>query len=231
MNAESSQFDREQILDLLSELDRRLRARGASAAVFVVGGAAMAALDINPRRTADIDAITRDDVVMGEAHAIADERGLPRSWLNGNASMYMPPLPTDVLTPPEEPGLKTTFADDPFLFATKLIAQRSKDESDVLALARRLNMLGASPSTLRRHIESVYTDADQLEMILGPGEGEFDRLCERAATMLARGDRAPQGRPAGGPRGRIGRGKTTPKSNRGSFKAVSHSAPDIELRD
>jgi hypothetical protein len=45
--------------------------------------------------------------------------------------MWMPPLPGGVLDQPAEPGLRVTYADDGFLLATKLIAQRAKDADDV----------------------------------------------------------------------------------------------------
>ena len=99
------EFTAEETTELLGELDARLRARGVAASIFVVGGAAIAANHTRRDRvTQDVDALTRDTVVLEEARALARERGLPENWLNPNAGMWMPPLPGGVLDHPTEPG-------------------------------------------------------------------------------------------------------------------------------
>ncbi|TCC16155.1 hypothetical protein [Kribbella speibonae] len=73
-----NEFRAGEIVDLLSELDNRLKARGISASIFVVGGAAIAVTsNDDPRRTEDIDAITRDQAVVDEARTMASQRKLP----------------------------------------------------------------------------------------------------------------------------------------------------------
>jgi hypothetical protein len=58
---EGYEFTAGEITALLAKLDERLRARGASASVFIVGGAAIAVGSSKYlRQTEDIDAITRD---------------------------------------------------------------------------------------------------------------------------------------------------------------------------
>jgi hypothetical protein len=141
----------EETAELLDELDARLRHRDVAASIFVVGGAAIAANHTRRDRiTEDVDALTRDTVVLEEAKTLARERGLPENWLNPNAGMWMPPLPGGVLDQPAEPGLRVTYADDGFLLATKLIAQRAKDADDVVALARRAASRPRVPSSSRR---------------------------------------------------------------------------------
>lgn len=189
MSTPRHEFTAEETAGLLAELDARLRERGISASIFVVGGAAMAANHARRDRvTEDVDALTRDSVVLEEAHALARERGLPTNWLNANASMWMPPLPAGVLDQPSDPGLRVTYADDGFLFATKLIAQRAKDADDVLALAGRLGLQHASPEQLEAHIRSYYTDPDMLEFIVdGPDvDREIQLLAQDASRMLHR---------------------------------------------
>jgi hypothetical protein len=150
------EFTAEETAELLGELDARLRARGVAASIFVVGGAAIAANHTRRERlTEDVDALTRDTVVLEEARALARERGLPETWLNPNAGMWMPPLPSGVLDHPTEPGLRVTYADAGFLLATKLIAQRAKDADDVVALAGRLDLSAASPEQLEAHIRKL----------------------------------------------------------------------------
>jgi hypothetical protein len=146
-------------------LDERLRDQGVAASVFVVGGAAIAASGIRENRvTVDVDGITRQPVVIEEARALAEERGLPANWLNSNANMWMPPLSPEVFEPPAMPGLRVTYASDDFLLATKLIAQRAKDADDIVALAVRLGLSEAEE--LEALVRHFYTDEGALEFIV-----------------------------------------------------------------
>ncbi|WP_328334975.1 DUF6036 family nucleotidyltransferase [Kribbella sp. NBC_00382] len=188
MSDPRNEFTASEIVDLLSELDKRLKTRGISAAVFVVGGAAIAVTsDDNPRRTEDIDAITRDDAVVDEARAMASQRKLPEDWLNTRASAWMPPLPEGVLQRGDAPGLHITYASDEFLLATKLVAQRRKDAADIVALARRLHLEHASADELEQLIYRYYTDEDSLEFILDGNDvgRETHLLAVRAERLLA----------------------------------------------
>jgi hypothetical protein len=179
----------DEIKALLARLAERLRARGASASVFIVGGAAIA---VGSRRylrqTEDIDAITRDEIVMREARDLAAEIGLPRTWLNTRAGMWMPPVPEQVLEPVAEPGLHVTYASDEFLLATKLIAQRRKDSRDILELAARKGMSSATADDLESLIYRYYTDVGALEFIVDGSDVQVEvrPLAENAAQLLAR---------------------------------------------
>jgi len=189
-NAERHEFSASEVAELLAELDRRLRRRGVSASVFVVGGAAVAVAGIRGERlTEDVDVVTDEQVVLEEASLLARERGLPENWLNPNARMWMPPLPEGVLNRPDAPGLRVTYADDGFLFATKLIAQRAKDAEDVVALAQRLGLQGTGAEELEAHIRHYYTDEAALEFIVDGDDvdRELRYLAEDAARMLKRG--------------------------------------------
>jgi hypothetical protein len=183
------EFTAEETEELLGELDARLRARGVAASIFVVGGAAIAANHTRRERlTEDVDALTRDTVVLEEARALARERGLPETWLNPNAGMWMPPLPGGVLDHPTEPGLRVTYADAGFLLATKLIAQRAKDADDVVALASQLDLSAASPEQLEAHIRSYYNDPAMLGFIVSGNDvdQEIQLLAQDASRMLHR---------------------------------------------
>lgn len=189
MSDTRNEFTAGEIVDLLSELDKRLKTRGISASVFVVGGAAIAVTsNDNPRRTEDIDAITRDEAVVDEARAMASQRKLPEDWLNTHASPWMPPLPEGALQRSDAPGLHITYATDEFLLATKLVAQRRKDAADIVALARRLQMENASADDLEQLIYRYYTDEDSLEFILDGNDigREIHLLGVRAERLLAR---------------------------------------------
>ena len=184
-----NEFTASEIIDLLSELDKRLKTRGISASVFVVGGAAIAVTsNDNPRRTEDIDAITRDEAVVDEARAMANQRKLPEDWLNTRAGPWMPPLPEGALQRSDTPGLHITYATDEFLLATKLVAQRRKDAADIVALAGRLQMENASADDLEQLIYRYYTDEDSLEFILDGNDldREIHLLAVRAERLLAK---------------------------------------------
>ena len=181
------EFSAEETAELLAELDVRLRRRGIAASIFIVGGAAIAATGVRSGRlTEDVDALTRDTVVLDEAKTLARERGLPETWLNPNANMWMPPLPGGVLDPPAEPGLQVTYAAEGFLLATKLIAQRARDSDDVIALAGRLGLATATPEQLEAHIRSYYTDQASLEFIVDGKDvdREITFLAQDASRML-----------------------------------------------
>jgi hypothetical protein len=198
MSDPRNEFTAGEIVDLLSELDKRLKRRGISAAVFVVGGAAIAVTSTdNPRRTEDIDAITHDGAVIDEARAMASQRKLPEDWLNTSASAWMPPLPEGALQRSDAPGLHVTYATDEFLLATKLVAQRRKDAADIVALAKRLHMEHASADDLEQLIYRYYTDEDSLEFILDGNDvaRETHLLAVRAERLLAshRSDRTGDG--------------------------------------
>jgi hypothetical protein len=141
----------------------------------------------NPRRTEDIDAVTRDEAVVEEARAMASQRKLPEDWLNTRASPWMPPLPEGALQRSDAPGLHIAYASDEFLLATKLVAQRRKDAADIVALARRLTMQSPSADDLEQVILRYYTDEDSLEFILDGKDvdREIRLLAVRAERLLA----------------------------------------------
>lgn len=183
------EFNAEEVAQLLSELDQRLRRRGAAASIFVVGKAAIAVSGVRRGRvTEDVDALTHDSIVIEEAKSLARERRMPENWLNPTAKMWMPPLPAGALDQPTEPGLRITYADDGFLFATKLIAQRAKDAEDLVALAQRLGLAAASPDELESHIRSYYTDTASLAFIVDgvDTDREITLLAQDASRMLNR---------------------------------------------
>lgn len=84
----------------------------------------------------------------------------------------MPPLPQGVLDQPAEPGLHVTYADDGFLFATKLIAQRAKDADDTSALEfivdgsdvdREISLLAQDASRMLRRTSASDADATHVD--------------------------------------------------------------------
>ncbi len=103
-------FERDDIERLLGLLDVRLRARGVSGSVYVVGGACIAMTVSNDRRTLDIDALVSGEAVLEEARSLAETEGIPPNWLNDSASPWIPPRPAAATAPPKEPGLAVHWA-------------------------------------------------------------------------------------------------------------------------
>ena len=104
-------FDRSEIERLLLLLDARLQQRGTAGSVYVVGGAAIAMTVYDGRRTADIDALVSDEVVLEEARRLAELEGIPPTWLNESAMPWIPPRPPAAAVAPT----RSAATRDPFL--------------------------------------------------------------------------------------------------------------------
>ncbi|MHB1734583.1 MAG: DUF6036 family nucleotidyltransferase, partial [Ferrimicrobium acidiphilum] len=89
--SEDTYFDREQVVELLSELSIALEARNTKAEIFLVGGSAMS-LCYSPRRlTRDLDAVFEPKTIVYQiARGIAETRGIPESWLNDGVKEFLP---------------------------------------------------------------------------------------------------------------------------------------------
>ena len=85
-------MNRLELLEALGAVAERLRLQGATARVYIVGGAAMALAYDGDRVTRDIDALILEGrgPLTEAVRAVAHKRGLPDSWLNEQASSYLP---------------------------------------------------------------------------------------------------------------------------------------------
>lgn len=181
-------LDREQIERLFSLLDERLRARGVSAGLFVVGGAALAMGPMQGRLTADVDVASLDEQVAIEAEQLGIEEGLPRDWLNSSAAPWVPSRKVE--QPDGRPGLTVVYAEPEQLLAMKIVAHRRRDAEDIPALAAELGMTGAPPPEFERLLRSVYGGEGELaQMVGGPQhlvDDEVRQLAEAAARLASR---------------------------------------------
>lgn len=165
------ELDAEAMRILLDELDRRLRARGIAASIYVVGGAAMALAYGRDGVTPDIDAVASNRAVIEEARAMADEHGLAEHWLNSGAEAWIPPTPASARRRPTEPGLAVHIAPPDHVLAMKLVALRRKDRPDIRLLIKSLGMADAGPEAYADLLERVYTGEGRLATALGiPGD-------------------------------------------------------------
>ncbi|MGW4461587.1 DUF6036 family nucleotidyltransferase [Micromonospora sp. NPDC004704] len=144
MSADDPLLDRAAIEDALRRLGDRLARRGVVADLYIFGGAAMALAYDARRATRDIDAVFQPHgVVLDEAHAVADELGLPRWWLNEQASAYVAPG-GDATAPRvfDHPGLRVSAASPEHLLAMKVLAARRRDAEDIRFLVEHLRLTG-----------------------------------------------------------------------------------------
>lgn len=133
---------RREIVDLLTELGRRLASRGVEGEMYVVGGAAIALAFDERRATRDIDAIFEPKQVIYDAAAeIARERGLSEGWLNDAVKGFVAGVDEGAPLVLDVPGLRVSTASPRVLLAMKVLAHRvGEDEDDVRLLADALGL-------------------------------------------------------------------------------------------
>ncbi len=119
------QLDREALVRLLREIGEHLHQRGLHRTIAVVGGSALALLNLRGL-TRDIDAITDLDSALIEATAaIAQANGLAPAFLNSAAKMFTPATWDGQGTVAlDTPGLTVITPSADVLFTMKLFASR-----------------------------------------------------------------------------------------------------------
>lgn len=138
-------LDRERLRELFGRLGERLQRRGVVGDLYIVGGTAMALAYDARRATRDVDAVfVPHGVVHEEAMALAAEEGLPRWWLDEQASAYMAPGgDPDASIGFDHPGLRVSAASPEHLLAMKALAARDRDVDDIRLLSNRLGLHSA----------------------------------------------------------------------------------------
>lgn len=135
-------MDRTEIVRLLTELGRRLAARGLNGDMYVVGGAAIALAFDARRVTRDIDAVFEPKIeIYKEAGDMARDEGLPDGWLNDAVKSFLAAPDEAAAVALDLPGLRVSTASARALLALKVLAHRvGEDEEDVRLLARELHL-------------------------------------------------------------------------------------------
>ena len=166
------------------DLAQRLESRAMSARIYVVGGAAMALAYDEKRLTRDVDAsiVAGYDEVMQAALEIARERGWPTTWINEQATMYMPPEHDRHGTIAyEQPSLTVVAASVEHMIAMKARSARRTDESD---LRRLLTHHGArAVDEVTEIVARVFPDEE-----LGPRQLRWVEQIVSSTTDDARSD-------------------------------------------
>lgn len=165
--ARTERMGNESILELLSELADRLAARGESARIYVVGGAAISLRyypDGHERRaTDDIDAVFSPvPAVRDVVDEIGRERNLSSHWFNDAARGYLPPHET----PDGErlfvrDGVEVLIAPAHLLLAMKLRACRlGRDDEDIAVLLRLCSI--TSMAEADRLVDRAYHGEERI---------------------------------------------------------------------
>ena len=164
--------------DALREVAEHLRRGGVQGRLYVAGGAAMALAYDAERLTRDIDAaiLHGHNAVMNAVRAVAGARGWPSTWLNEQATTYMPQVPdrhSQVVF--DHSALQVAVASPTHMLAMKARAARAQDIADVANLLDRCGLstaeqvddvvqavFGGEPLGLRqrRWIEDVIAHLD-----------------------------------------------------------------------
>ena len=179
-------LNRDDMIDGLREVVARLHARGSTASIRIVGGAAMLLrYDADRRVTPDIDAsIHTSDDIDAIVRQISDERGWPVDWLNSKAATFAP-IAAEPLWEPlwDDEQISIWVATPGSLLAMKLRAARpARDTDDIATLLALLS------------IDSVDGAEEVFEHSF-PGELPPDRAYRLLETILAAGLPAAPTRP------------------------------------
>ena len=135
-------FDVDQIKDLFRALNRELARRDVVGEVGICGGAVMCLVFQARRATKDVDGIFHPTGEIREAaRRVADERGIPRDWLNdaAKAFFHVDPPREDVLS---FSNLRVWAPSAEYMLAMKCISARfdALDRDDVTFLIRYLRL-------------------------------------------------------------------------------------------
>ena len=153
--------------------------------VYVVGGAAVLAATGLRRVTRDVDVAHLDPIVAEEARALAEEEGLPWDWLSAAAGPW---APHGVERGPsnDRPGLWVVYASPAELLAMKMVALRSQDAPDIVALSVTLGLQGQPAAAFDTLLRQVYPDASHLAVLLGVPDDDLDAEIAAVAKAVAR---------------------------------------------
>lgn len=129
-------LDAAAISRLLHALDAELAARGTTADVYLVGGAAIALSFDAARTTRDLDAVfVPTTQVRAAAEAVAEANGLAGDWFNDAVKGYVPPgFDAHQRVVFESPHLRVCVAGAEHLLAMKVAAARVEQDRGDLAL-------------------------------------------------------------------------------------------------
>jgi hypothetical protein len=163
-------FDAAAIQSLLEALDEQLAARGTTADIYLVGGAAIALSFDATRTTRDLDAVFAPTTeVRAAARNVADQFGLAEDWLNDAVPGFVPPVGADDWVEIHRVRAVVVSIGSPeMLLAMKLFANRGiRDTEDIeylLGVCQITSLAQAQEIYERYHAQDVITDSAALRI-------------------------------------------------------------------
>jgi hypothetical protein len=153
-------LDHDTLVGLLEELNEGLRRREVRADVYVFGGAAMILAYGADRATRDIDAkFEPHGPVMEEAQVVARRHGLPGSWLNDQATVYLSTRHDAGAAPVfDRSHLRVQAASPEHMVALKVLAARPDDLRNLALLVDRLDLTGLDE--VRAIVEAFFPQVE-----------------------------------------------------------------------
>jgi hypothetical protein len=135
-------LDRERLRGAFDLLAAKLARRGVVGELHVFGGAAMVLVFDARAATRDVDALFEPDgPMLDAAREVADELGLPRSWLNNQASSYVSGRAGRGTPVYDHPNLRVLTTPPEHLLAMKVRAARAvRDADDIRQLLESLDI-------------------------------------------------------------------------------------------
>jgi hypothetical protein len=136
-------MDTSEMIQALDALAAELGRRRVTAKLYLVGGAVMVLAFRARSSTDDIDAdVYPPEQVMEAAGVVGRQLGLPKGWLNHDATSFLPVVGSVRWAPVfHRDWLEVVAADEQTMLALKLRASRGRrDEGDIKFLIRRLGL-------------------------------------------------------------------------------------------
>jgi hypothetical protein len=136
-------IDKTQLYEAFGRLAIALQRDGTVGDIYIFGGAAMILAYQAREATRDVDALFEPrEKVHQAAIQVAEELGLPRWWLNDQATVYLPRAPDEKARLIfDHPNLRVTIVSPTHLLAMKALAARTyADIDDIKLLCDRLGV-------------------------------------------------------------------------------------------
>ena len=135
-------LDRDALYRAFALMAELLAQRGLVCHVYVFGGSARVLAFDERQATRDVDSrYTSTSAVDRVSAEIARRLGLPHSWLNEQATAYLPAAEDDgAVVVHDSPSLTVARASLPHLLAMKVDAGRPQDAEDIRLLAHAMGL-------------------------------------------------------------------------------------------